>query len=555
MSTILAKSRLTLADSVDVDFGMDWQPPKSAQELQGMSMDDILDYRDAREAAERMGAETPTVYGWRLPMWKMVTDNWAKYSMHVILGGVRSSKSTFASRLCVKVAGDVPEAEIRAWHVNEARSIEDQQRFVYEALPRGIKELPNKRHGVHALQYSQKNGFAGGELILPAQPGYNRGSQINFNNYRQYQQDPNMAEGCKAHLNWLDEEAPLPLVETLQYRAVDYHGRIVLTFTTISGWSGLVSAIMSKRKTLVRRYAESEKRELPVMEESLSFPNTAIYYFWTQDSPFIDPEEFAKKLVGRSRAERLARAYGIPTKSAASKFPLFSVELNVIEHAKLPFIKDPGYKVTRYMALDPAGRKNWFMIWVAVDQAGTWYVYREWPDFDDWALPSSSPEGKAGPAQQGLGYGVRDYVEKVMEPSERGERIFDRVIDPRAGAAEKQTLEGSTTIMSDLDALSYVFQPAPVTRGEQGEIENGLQLINNLLAYNQDKEIDAVNTPKLYVSDRCQNVIFALQEYTAIGGKDEATKDPIDLLRYLAVAGISYVEDKGWKPRKFNRMY
>jgi len=44
----------------------------------------------------------------------------------------------------------------------------------------------------------------------------------------------------------------------------------------------------------------------------------------------------------------------------------------------------------------------------------------------------------------------------------------------------------------------------------------------------------------LYISERCQNLIYAMQEYTAKGGKDEATKDPIDCLRYLCVSNCEY---------------
>jgi len=34
-----------------------------------------------------------------------------------------------------------------------------------------------------------------------------------------------------------------------------------------------------------------------------------------------------------------------------------------------------------------------------------------------------------------------------------------------------------------------------------------------------------------------------MQEYTAKGGKDEATKDPIDCLRYLCVSKCEYYDE------------
>jgi len=167
------------------------------------------------------------------------------------------------------------------------------------------------------------------------------------------------------------------------------------------------------------------------------------------------------------------------------------------------------------MALDPAGSKNWFMLWVAIDAAGTWWVYREWPDYDDWALPGSNIEGKPGPAQKGSKRGIRDYVE-LIENCENGEPVQERYIDPRLGAAERQSAEGATTIISELDDVGMTFIPAPGV-----EIENGLQLINSLLSYDDKKPISALNGPKLYISDRCQNLVYSMQEYTARGGKPD----------------------------------
>lgn len=272
------------------------------------------------------------------------------------------------------------------------------------------------------------------------------------------------------------------------------------------------------------------------MQESLSRPGTIIYYFWTEDNQFIDTTDFRHKIVGRSRDEVLARAYGIPTKAITSVFPGFSKEVNVIPHENLPWIKDASYQVTRFMVVDPAGSKNWFMLWVAVDPAGTWWVYREWPDYDDWALPGTNLEGKAGPAQKGSKKGIKDYVE-LIESCENDEVIFERFIDPRLGAAERQSADGATTIISELDDAGLTFIPAPGV-----EIENGLQLINGLLSYDEKQPLSVLNSPKLYISERCQNLIYAMQEYTAKGGRDEATKDPIDCLRYLCVSNCAYVE-------------
>ena len=467
--------------------------------------------------------------------WDMTVATYGNYEAAGVVHH-NSSKSMIASRLCVWAAGTIPGAEVRAYHVNEDRSIEDQQRMIWDALPNGIRTLPTKKGLNHSVQYSQKNGFTDNICILPPVNGFRRGGSIKFSNYRSYQADAQVAEGFKAHLIWCDEECPQKMFETLQYRTTDYHGRIILTFTTLTGWTPLVQDILGKTRTLEKRFAPLVGRELPVVQESLSRPGTIIYYFWTEDNSFIDTSDFRNKLLGRAKDEVFARAYGVPTKSMTSVFPGFNKEVNVIPHEKLPWTNNPDYNVTRYMVLDPAGSKNWFMLWVAIDAAGTWWVYREWPDYDDWALPGTGPEGKAGPAQKGSKKGINDYVE-LIKNCEEGETVFERFIDPRLGAAEKQAANGATTIISELDDAGMVFLPAPGV-----EIENGLQLINGLLSYDEHKPLSSLNAPKLYISERCQNLIYAMQEYTAKGGKEEATKDPIDCLRYLLVAQCSFVD-------------
>jgi hypothetical protein len=526
-----------LADNYQPDFGINWIPPLTREQLTQLSHDKLAAYANARKYADQRAEANPVGAGWTLPSWRMVMDAWKKYPIVVILGGQRSTKSSFASRLCVWAAATIPDAEVRAYHVNETRSIEDQQRFIWDNLPHSLKTMPSKKGMYHSLQYTQKNGFTGNVCILPPLPGAKSGGAIRFGNYRQYQQDAQVTEGFKAHLIWADEEVPPKMFETLIYRTPDYHGRVLLTFTTLQGWTPLIQDILGKTKTIHKRRSSLLNIDLPIMQESLSRPGAAIFYFWTEDNPFIDTSDFLRKVRGRSRDEILARAHGVPTKSIGGAFPAFNKEVNVVPHEMLPFIKNPDYPVTRYMAIDPAGSKNWFMLWVAVDADGTWWVYREWPDYDDWALPGSGPEGKAGPAQKGSRKGIKDYVELILT-SEDGEEIFERFIDPRLGAAEKQSADGAVTIISQLDDEEMTVIPAPGV-----DIDNGLQLISNKLAYDESKEISSVNAPHLFVSERCANFIFAMQEYTAKGGKDEATKDPIDALRYIAVSNPQFYEE------------
>lgn len=546
------RPKITFADSVQPNFGVPYvdmeglldaqvdalraMPAEERQKVVAAAMQDIA-LQESRMASD------PTKYGWRLPSWERVLSLWKNYQAQVILGGNRSSKSTLASRLAVFLAEAIPEAEISCWTSNEDRSVADQQRFIWEALPEKYKQMEKTRGKAFSVQYTQKGGFVGNVCILPPQPGYKRGSTIKFQNYRQHQQDSNVAEGWRAHFIWLDEEAPRSLFETLFYRLIDYQGRMMLTFTTISGWTPLVADILGKVRDVETRYAKLVNRKLPTLQESRSRENTVVHYFWTEDNPFIPPGDLDAILAGRPLAERLARAYGVPQKSATTVFPKFGAVNILKSHEDLPWLREGGkgadYPVTRYMVLDGAGARNWFMVWVAVDASGTWWIYREWPDVEtvgEWAEPGVNPGGVRGPGQQSLGFGSQEYVD-LIKKLEDGEEIFERYIDPRFGSTEKQTRDGVITPEEELSELGLDFIPAPGVQEDAG-----IQLLNTLMAYNEEKPLSATNSPRLFVSPKCQNVIFCLQEYTASQGPNEPTKDPVDSLRYLATAKIEYID-------------
>jgi hypothetical protein len=74
-------------------------------------------------------------------------------------------------------------------------------------------------------------------------------------------------------------------------------------------------------------------------------------------------------------------------------------------------------------------------------------------------------------------------------------------------------------------------------------------MINDALSYNPEQPIDARNQPRLYISENCKNTIYALQTYTGADGKKGATKDFIDLLRYVCLSDAMYIDGGTLKSR------
>jgi phage terminase large subunit-like protein len=579
----MSNSRIVPADRFAIDFGIPYSRDNDPSGLPEEDLIALAEYKlwvtspEAEEDdAEELGAAKlyalpehvrphalriwqdkaagidPIQFGHTLPSWHEVWENYPKFPVHCILGGNRSGKTSLMARVIVFLAMNIPEARIRCYHVNDEKSIVEQQAAVWEALPNRFKNYAKKKGTDFSIQYTQKNGFTSSKLILPPIKGYKRGAEVIFGNYQQYRNDPQIVEGWWAHAIWCDEEAPLPMFERMLTRLYDAKGRMFLTFTTIKGWTPLVADLLGRTETLRTRYSGLIKRDIPVAQVSKTRPGTRIYYFWTQDNPFI-PSDTVERIRGRPEREVLAVAHGIPSKPEASKFPKFDEVVHVKKHESLPCVsKLPegssaaeaellaqrvSTAFTRYMVVDPSGRKPWFALWIAVDAMDNKYVYREFPDesYGLWAEPGEGPQGKPGPGQKPLGWGISEYVEEFRR-AESGESIFERLMDPRLGRTPQMAMEGSTTIMDELMEQGMDFIAAPGLN-----IDHGLQLINNHLSYDDKQPVSINNKPKLYISDRCVNLIDALKTYVGVD-REEACKDPIDCLRYALEADIQYIQ-------------
>lgn len=224
--------KLYYADAFQPRFGIPYRAPLTPEELSQFSEERLREYMHSRQLIEVESAKNPVGWGWNMPSWEMVMDCWQKYNVIVLLGGNQSAKTTLGARMSVWAACEIPEAEVYNFHISEKRSIDDQQRFIYENLPDWLKNMPTKKGISHSLQYTQKNGFTDGIAIMPPVKGHRRGGSIKFYNYSQFQANDQIIEGIKAHFVWADEKIPVDLFETIRMgRLGTYHGRLLITYT------------------------------------------------------------------------------------------------------------------------------------------------------------------------------------------------------------------------------------------------------------------------------------------------------------------------------------
>ena len=494
--------------------------------------DGVREYVNARAERIRLEREDPYLYGYRPGVWARVEAKIAQgYREVLVLGGNRASKSEYAGLKVVEMMlggrammGGGPKRSKRVWCLQstESNSIEMQQAIVWKYIPAELKNI--KKGRVTNISYTQKNGFSQNKFIFP------NGSECIFRNYAQ---DFSVAEGGECDLIWADELIPIDLLSTLRYRLVTRAGLLLITFTPIEGYSATVKEFLDGAKTVREEAAPLLGGRLMPREQHCVRRSACVVYFWTSDNPFGGYENLVSTLEGAPAGEIMTRAYGVPMRSLGNRFPGFRERRHVLEPGAIPA------EGSRYMFVDPASSRNWFMSWVLVDVRGRHYVYREWPcegvylaeigDPGPWAeADGKRADGRPGPAQSSFGWGLRRYLEEIKR-LEGEEEIVERWMDSRFGNSPTSLADGATTLLEECANLGMAFAPAPAD-----PVEEGVSLINSMLDFGTPEQAE----PLLYISSACPATIFSLRVWT---GKDlgkGACKDPIDTLRWAAVAGL-----------------
>lgn len=507
-------------------------------------------------------------------------------------GGNRSSKTEFAASRIVRVLVGKINARTWCFHTTGPSSIAMQQPRIWKYLPPEWKTV--RKHTIADIKYGQKNGFAG---ITPTFVGPN-GSQNWFKNYAQ---GIGTIEGEELDAAWFDELVPYDFIDTTRYRLTDRRGIMIITFTPVEGYTPTVAELTEGAVDALRvpavylpkigpgKVPTGEYETVPrvQMGNLHKQPNLRIVYFHITDNPFSNPEEIVIKARARGRTGILERCYGVAEKLGGTMFPTFNRAVHTITRAQFEEACREG---TNYQLGDPCSGRNFFMFWARALPGGQTVIYREWPspgqfiqgigDPGPWAeFDASKPDGKRGPAQRPWGFGLVRIIEEIlraegwrdeeiseaiarrdcskpravaggkngkgkMENGRAAEVIFERLLDSRFGNAPTITRNSTETLIDALADLGMVFEP---TNGEH--LREGIDRIHDLLYCNREKPLGPENRPRLLVVEDCVNVIWAFTNWTGLDGQHGACKDPMDLVRYLALREPEHFTADDLKPR------
>ncbi len=512
----------------------------------GWGHEELIQYHEMREEAILMEKLDPYRNGYELRQWGVADDILNQgYNELLIQGGNRSSKTEYCAKRVIQALMHNPESIIWCFQTTFENSVQMQQKAIYKYLPNEFKST--KRGKIQYISYNQKNGFSAGKFVLPNK------SECIFRHYSQGIETIEGGEiGCMHPLDsiedlpfvhnigfWADELIPQDFLDTLRYRLVTRNSKGIISFTAVEGYTPVVRGYMIGAKTEKEKEADLIPGTMVPIIQQPKREDAKILYFHTADNPYGGFERIKETLRSANKDEILCRAYGVPEKPMAGKFPKFSHKYNVVKHDRIPFIKNKRVSATFYHVIDPAGSKPWFMLWAGVTEMDEIYIFAEYPDisYGMWADMSKGTKGRSGEAARPNGFGIKDYIE-IMDDIEGDLTIFERLIDPRLGAAQYQKEEMATSIIDELLAENIQCIPAPGY-----DIEEGLQSINDWLSWNDKELMTLGNRPKVYISEQCENLIYSMTEYTDMGGKNEPTKDPIDCMRYLATAEIGHIDE------------
>ncbi|MCE5211245.1 MAG: terminase family protein [Deltaproteobacteria bacterium] len=543
----------------------------------------VMDVVAERERNVKKAVENPLLFGYVPEQWKFcaasldlppfsasdgdtigIEKDFSDYCDElVVLGGNRSSKSEFIAWIACMLAVKRPNQRIAMFHSSENSSITLQQPRVYKYLPPEMRNIKKTR--TECVSFSMKCGFTDKSFILP------NGSQVFFFNYGQ---NTDMLQGSEFDLVIFDELVPMRFINEFRYRVMNRKGKIIVSFTPITGYTNTVAEYLAGAvvvKTEVAPLLRQDKihvKDCPAghMPRLLQCrkKNHSVRLFWTRDNPFNPYSEMVKKSIGQPERDIMIRAYGWTDKMDGSVFPRYGKAHKISREKFRSIERGPGQ---RYCCADPGGRKNWFIKWYFVTPESNVICYREWPDqknYGDWAVYGEKSVFVPGPAQRsGCGANVSEIKKMILELEgwrlegtewidDNAEKIEQRFIDPRMGGTPAPGLEEGTTIIRIFNQEhqgrdGVVYPEMEWTPGPTSLIDESILMINDWMSYNDNEPVSLQNCPRFYVVDDMLQSDLCYREWN--GDQTCALKDIVDPDRYFLKTAPEFIRPESYMAR------
>lgn len=271
-----------------------------------------------------------------------------RFSRFALVGGNRSGKSFTGGRLLfAKTLRDTAPKNGIYWCVapNEQKSIEIQQKEIWEALPKWM---------FGDQFYDEKNGFGGQRRsIILDEKG--RHVVVRFKSAAQYDSDPASFEGEKVQDIWVDETIQEGLWTRLLARLVDTNGRMLVTTIPDDDW-------------IDDKFGEDD-----VADEAIGvFARRLTIY----DNPNISKQGVQNFYESLSEDERTMRIWGKAIHKTGLVYTQFIRDYKPDGHLVKPFVIPAHWPRRRVM--DVGVDHPTVCLWFCIAPNDNVYLYREY---------------------------------------------------------------------------------------------------------------------------------------------------------------------------------
>lgn len=569
----------------------------------------MADYLVRRRKDLELANEDPMAFGFEPAAWKLADEQLTVADTVAVFGANRAAKSWWAAKRFCESAWNYPGGTVVALATKEEASVAQQQKLVWHYLRSRIESLNQRRDTKFKVNYTQANGFTEGKVVLPNERNGLPGTEIYFLTYNQVATDyegwefgaPVKQLKRRADNSvlqnigwWADEDMPYEWLEVLTRRGSFGRGAKGLwTFTPVRGITPAIKQFMgSAPKVLQTAPAEllpaaklegCARGHMPVVAQPF-FKKSRAVYFHIGSNPFGNYTQEVKDLCKDKSSDYVeCVAYGYAKNTARNAFPQYG-PWNVVDEEQLP---EAG---TNFHIFDPAEVRAWFSVWVRVREYSgrkeLWF-YRDWPDeqtYGEWAVPTTRQtdesstkgwDGDPGPAQWTRVDGVTGYKKlwRELETVRRGaeevdpyrvklakgaggrEAIEDRFIDSRAAVKPHIEELGATSTVEQFDEEHEDPEGGEPLEAIRFSMAKGdridLNMIRELLAPKRNSEGKIVGAPLMFISRRCRQILWAVENYTGKAGERGAAKDVIDVIRYAVGADLYEAMPgavRSWRP-------
>jgi len=494
----------------------------------------LSDRRDLEQQAaalielERRSKDFPLYFYKPVP--KIAPFHSARAPVRILAGGNRSGKShSGAAELAARLLGYRPwvlremglpppekpwerpanlPAEALCFNGAGIRVPTPNTTLALTGLPakRGIGEViaPKLRALLGPLIVDEKMAHAG----VPAEMTIKGGSKAVF---ASDEQRGLSHEGTAYHGYHIDEPIRRSSFTALRRGAVDHFAPIWMTFTPLGNHAAWIF------KDLYTPGLRPDQDKIHV---------TTLSIF---DNPYLPPEavrDFADDPTIPD-VEKEARLYGRFKHLIDRIFPNFHDEVHVVDG----FVPPEGWFTIQ--VVDPHTIRPWFIGYVTLDPRGRAFFFREWPP-GDFTRIRRDPKG------------YDDYLELFLK-LEKDLRVSHRIIDPNFGP--RTDVDRATGLPIQSIISYFASRGVHFNHRINDDLEYGEGCVRRLLSYDESQPVSATNSPRLFITDDCPNLIASASFYTAKPkpntegfvdetGRDETYKDGADILRYFSVSDL-----------------